>query len=115
QPEAQIPVEERFDDRLESRFLLRRQLDESEPDHVVDQSVNITLDDVKEGIDELRLKLHREPADHAEIKERQPAVRHNSQVARVWICVIEAVLEKLLEVGPRKQFHNLMRILPGRP
>src|SRR6185503_3136006 len=66
---------------------------------------------MKESVDELRLKLHRNAPDHAEIEKRESAVSHHAKVSGMRVCVKESVFEQLLQVSARKQFHYLRRVV----
>src|SRR5205085_10927929 len=110
QLQAQIAVNQALDDRLEARLLFGRQLDEAEPHHVVNQAGDVALDDVEEGVDQLRLQLDRQAPHHAEVEERQPPVGHDAQVARVRVGMEEAVFEQLLQVSPGQQLDDLVRV-----
>src|SRR5258705_7317814 len=113
EPQAKIPVEQALDDRFEARLVFAGKFDEPKPNHIVYQPVNVALDNVKEGIDKVRLEFHIQPPNHAEVEERQPPVSHHSQVARVRIGVKETVFQKLLQVCARQQLYDFVRI-PAR-
>src|SRR5215213_3828022 len=52
---TEIPVEQHLYCGAESGFFFGRELDEAHPDHIAHEAVNVTLDDVEEGIYKLRL------------------------------------------------------------
>src|SRR6185369_15132195 len=113
EPYPKVAVEQVFDDRLEPHFVLRRQFNKAQANQVVDQPVNIALDDVEKSIDQVRLKLHIEPAHHAEVEKRQTPVGHHPKISGMRIGVKEPVFEKLFEVSSGEQRYYIVRVVPG--
>ena len=82
-------------------------MEKAERNEIIYKSAEIALENVEEGRHHLLLQLLRDKSDHAEIEESEPPVVHNKQIARMRICVEEAVLEQLLEIGPMHQLIQL--------
>ena len=107
--EPEVVAEELLDDRTNQlRINARRK--EAKIDQVLRQPSNVPLDHMEEGVDHHPLQLGGDAADHPEIEEGEPAIRHHPQVSRVRIGVKIAIFEQLFEIGPRNQPHDRRRI-----
>src|SRR3954471_24818913 len=84
-------------------------LEEVKINQVLREPLSVSADDVKEGVDHLRLQGGRDAADHAEVEEGHVPGLHHQQVPRVRVGVEEAVFQKLLQVGAHQQAIDLDR------
>src|SRR5205085_6978308 len=80
--QTQIAVKKPLDNRLKAFFFLPFQFNKSQANHVIDQTFNISFNNMKEGTDQFGLKLHGDSTYHTKIEKGEPPIIHYAQIAR---------------------------------